>query len=54
MSGFRGWLEAGYNLKAVSDLLGHSDISITGNIYAHTSNETARAAMDSRSKAIGL
>lgn len=49
-----GWLEAGYNLKAVSDLLGHSDISITGNIYAHTSDETARAAMASRSAAIGL
>jgi integrase len=49
-----GWLEAGYNLKAVSDLLGHSDISITGNIYAHTSDETARSAMESRSAAIGL
>lgn len=49
-----GWLEAGYNLKAVSDLLGHSDISITGNIYAHTSQETARAAMETRSAALGM
>ncbi|MGV0618347.1 hypothetical protein ABQE58_26015, partial [Mycolicibacterium elephantis] len=40
------WLEAGVHIKAVSDLLGHSSISITGDIYGHTSDDTARAAMD--------
>lgn len=48
------WLENGVNLKAVSDLLGHSDITITGNIYAHTSDETARNAMATLSDALGL
>jgi site-specific recombinase XerD len=27
------WLEAGVHIKAVADLLGHSSISITGDIY---------------------
>ncbi|QNJ90996.1 site-specific integrase [Mycolicibacterium fluoranthenivorans] len=40
------WLEAGVHIKAVSDLLGHSSIAITGDIYGHTSDDTARAAMD--------
>jgi site-specific recombinase XerD len=36
------WLEAGVHIKAVADLLGHSSISITGDIYGHTT----RAAID--------
>jgi integrase len=48
------WLENGIHLKAVSDLLGHGDISITADIYGHVSEETSRAAMVGLSKAIGL
>jgi site-specific recombinase XerD len=39
-----GWLSAGVRIKAVADLLGHSSISITGEVYRHTSDDTARAA----------
>lgn len=41
-----GWLEAGVHIKAVADLLGHSSIAITGDVYGHTSDDTARAAVD--------
>jgi integrase len=41
-----GWLEAGVQIKAVADLLGHSSISITGDVYGHTSDDTARAVVD--------
>ena len=34
--------------------LGHSSISITGDIYGHTSDETARSAVDGWSGALGL
>lgn len=47
-------LESGVHLKAVSELLGHSDIRITGDVYGHVSPEIARAAMDSLSKDLGL
>jgi integrase len=40
------WLEAGVHLKAVADLLGHSSIAITGDVYGHTSDDTARAAIE--------
>lgn len=36
------WVEAGVHIKAVADLLGHSSISITGDIYGHTSDATTR------------
>ncbi|MDZ4178570.1 MAG: site-specific integrase [Coriobacteriia bacterium] len=49
-----GWLENGVNLKAVSTLLGHSNISTTADIYGHVSEQTARDAMDVLSQAIGL
>lgn len=48
------WLENGVHLKAVSDLLGHADISITADTYGHVSDETARGAMVALSKALGL
>jgi integrase len=48
------WLEAGVHIKAVADLLGHSSISITGDIYGHTSDATTRAAIDGLSSALGL
>lgn len=44
-----GMLEAGIHLKAVSELLGHSDIRITGDVYGHVSTETARAALEALS-----
>lgn len=49
-----GWLENGVNLKAVSTLLGHSNISTTADVYGHVSEQTARDAMDILSQAIGL
>ena len=42
------------HIKAVADLLGHSSISITGDMYGHTRDETARAAVDGWSGALGL
>ena len=32
----------------VADLLRHSSIAITGDVYGHTSDDTARAAEDGR------
>jgi len=46
-------LEAGVNLKAVSDLLGHTDIRMTANTYGHVSDATSRAAMDALGTAMG-
>jgi integrase len=48
------WLENGVHIKAVSDLLGHSSIAVTGDIYGHVSDDTSRAAMDVLSDALGL
>jgi site-specific recombinase XerD len=48
-----GWLESGVHIKAVADLLGHSSVSITGDMYGHTSDET-RAAVDGWSGVLGL
>lgn len=48
------WLESGVHIKAVADLLGHSSIAITGDIYGHTSDQTARAAVEGLSEALGL
>ncbi|CPR93943.1 site-specific integrase [Mycobacteroides abscessus] len=39
-------LEGGAHLKLVSSILGHSDTSITANIYGHASDSAARAALD--------
>jgi integrase len=49
-----GWLESGIHIKAVADLLGHSSTSITGDIYGRTTDDTARAAVDGWSGALGL
>jgi integrase len=48
------WLEAGVHIKAVADLLGHSSIAITGDVYGHTSDDTARAAVDLLAGALGI
>ncbi len=49
-----GWLESGVHIKAVADLLGHSSISVTGDIYGHTTDTAARGAVDGWSGALGL
>jgi hypothetical protein len=38
----------------VADLLGHSSISVTGDIYGHTTDTAARGAIDGWSGALGL
>ena len=38
----------------MADLLGHSSIAITGDIYGHTSDNTARAAVEGLSSALGI
>ena len=43
-----GWLETGAHIKAVADLLGHSSVAVTGDVYGPTSDDTARAAVDGR------
>jgi integrase len=48
------WLENGVHIKAVADLLGHSSVAITGDVYGHTSSPTARAAIDGRAIRLGL
>ena len=48
------WLEAGVHIKAVADLLGHSSIAITGDVYGHTSDDTARAAVEGLTDRLGL
>jgi len=48
------WLESGVHIKAVADLLGHSSIAITGDIYGHTSDDIARAAINGLADELGL
>lgn len=48
------WLESGTHIKAVADLLGHSSIAITGDVYGHTSDDTARSAVDSLADQFGM
>jgi site-specific recombinase XerD len=48
------WLESGVHIKAVADLLGHSSIAITGDIYGHTSDGAARAAVEGLTGQLGL
>ena len=48
------WLESGVHIKAVADLLGHSSIAITGDIYGHTSDNAARAAVEGLAGRLGL
>jgi integrase len=48
------WLENGVPLKIASDLLGHSSISVTADIYMHTSDDSARSAIDTLGARLGL
>ena len=48
------WLESGVHVNAVADLLGHSSIAITGDACGHTSDDTARAAVDGLAQRLGF
>jgi integrase len=48
------WLEDGRHIRAVADLLGHSSIAITGDLYGHTEDGTTRGAIDGLSEALGI
>jgi site-specific recombinase XerD len=48
------WLESGVHIKAVAYLLGHHSIAITGDIYGHTSDDTARTAVEGLAGQLGL
>ena len=48
------WLESGVHIKAVADLLGHSSIAITGDVYGHTSDGAARSAVEHLGGQLGL
>lgn len=49
-----GWLESGVHIKAVADLLGHSSIAVSGDVYGHVSDAAARSAVDCWSTALDL
>ncbi len=38
----------------MADLLGHSSIAVTGDIYGHTSDDAARAAVEGLTDQLGL
>ena len=42
-------LANGAPVKIVSDILGHSSIAITGDIYGHTTTEDARSGVGGQS-----
>ena len=46
-------LEAGVPLHTVSELLGHSSVAVTGDVYGHISTEGARSAVERLSAAMG-
>jgi integrase len=48
------WLESRVHIRAVADLLGHSSIAITGDIYGHTSDDAARMAVEGLVRQLGL
>jgi integrase len=48
------WLESGVHIRQVSDLLGHSSIAITGDVYGHASAAGARSAVESLGHILGI
>jgi integrase len=42
-------LTCGVPLRVISDILGHSSIAVTGDIYGHVSRDVARQAVDTLS-----
>jgi integrase len=47
-------LGKGIGLKTVSEMLGHSSVAITGDVYQHVSDGAAQAAADAVAAAIGV
>lgn len=45
---------AGHSLPTVRDILGHSSVSITGDIYSHPTEAAARAAVDGWADQLGI
>jgi integrase len=48
------WLDSSVHIKAVADLLGHSSIAVTGDVYGHTTDDTARTAVDGLADRLGI
>lgn len=48
------WLEGGVHIKQVADLLGHSSVAITGDVYGHGSDDGARRAVESLIATLGI
>jgi hypothetical protein len=48
------WLEGQVHTRPVADLLGHSSIAVTGDIYGHTRDDTARAAVEGLAERLGI
>ena len=48
----QAWRRSG--CTSVADMLGHSSIAVTGDIYGHTSDDAARAAVDGMIGTLGL
>jgi integrase len=46
-------LNSGVPLKVVSEILGHSSIAITGDVYGHVAPDVSRGAMDALGAAFG-
>lgn len=40
------WIEAGLDVKSLSEILGHADASMTLNVYTHSLADQKRASMD--------
>jgi hypothetical protein len=45
---------AGHSLPTVRDILEHSSVSISGDIYSHPTEAAARAAVDGWAEELGL
>ena len=39
-------IEAGMDIKSLSEILGHADVSITLNIYVHSSDKAKRKYLE--------
>jgi len=46
-------LAAGVPLRTLSELLGHSFVAVTGDVYGHVANQGARFAVQRFSAAMG-
>lgn len=47
-------VDAGASLPIVRDILGHSSVAITGDIYSHPPEASARAADDGWTQQLGI